>query len=116
MRLDTITLVLSGEISLEAFATGIARLADLVHGLAADVQSQAVRWLIDDLERSSALATVRGIGEIDQVERVVRAYEVVGSALEENRPSAATPSHDARAPWHAETGAERQLVGVRKGE
>ncbi len=86
MRLDTITLVLSGEISLEAFATGIARLADLVHGLAVDVQSQAVRWLIDDLERSSALATVRGIGEIDQVERVVRAYEVVGSALEENRP------------------------------
>jgi hypothetical protein len=86
MRLDTITLVLSGEVVLEDFAAGLSRLSDLVDALATETRAAGVTWIIDDLEKSSALATIRGIGETNSVERVVRAYAEVGAAMEEGRP------------------------------
>lgn len=89
MRLDTVTIVLSGDVPLTAFAKAIARFDALVRGLSADVGGAALEWVIDDLERSSALATARGVGEPERVAQVVQAYGKVGKDLEGNVPLAA---------------------------
>lgn len=82
MRLDTVTIVLSGDVPLTAFAKAIARFDALVRGLSADAGGPDLEWVIDDLERSSALATARGVGEPERVAQVVQAYGKVGKDLE----------------------------------
>ena len=81
MTSDTVTLVLSGDVPLDSFAHAIARFHSLIRGLSADAGSPELEWMIDDLERSSTIATARGIGAPDRVAAVVRAYEVVGEDL-----------------------------------
>lgn len=84
---DTVTLVLSGEVTLDAFATAVRRFGGLVSSLSKEVADDAeIEWVVDDLAPGSALATVRGLGEPDQVGRVVEAYERVGQSLEEHQP------------------------------
>lgn len=83
---DTVTLVLTGEVTLGAFAEAIQSFHALVTALSAEAASGHIDWIIADLERGSALATARGIGALDQVQRVVRAYDVVGRALSANEP------------------------------
>lgn len=78
---DTVTLVLSGDVPLASFARAIARFHSLIRGLSADAGSPDLEWVIDALERSSTIATARGIGAPDRVSAVVRAYEVVGEDL-----------------------------------
>jgi hypothetical protein len=78
---DTVTLVLSGDVPLASFARAIARFHSLILGLSVDAGSPELEWMIDDLERSSTIATARGIGAPDRVAAVVRAYEVVGEDL-----------------------------------
>lgn len=90
--LDTVTLALGADgeqselIPLEAFATAIAKFYDLIHAFTDNVPGQRVDWVVESLEISSAIATVKGLGERDHVERVVRAYVEVGTALQEHRP------------------------------
>ena len=91
MRLDTITLVLSGDVQLADFASAIAKFYELVRALSAEAGNAELPWIIDDLERSSALAAVKCIEEPERVERVVRAYAEVGSALERNAPIPYSP-------------------------
>lgn len=84
--LNTITLALSGEsVSLEDFAHSIERLYNLVKGLSAEQGGEQIDWIISDLQISSAVATVKGLGTPERVERVVRAYTNVGDALAEGR-------------------------------
>ncbi|MGH7557374.1 MAG: hypothetical protein ACREMD_06295 [Gemmatimonadota bacterium] len=79
---DTVTLVLTGEISLADFATAMARLEGLVTALSEEVAAEQLGWEVADLSRGSAFTSVRGVGAAEKVDLVVRAYERVGSALE----------------------------------
>jgi hypothetical protein len=88
MRLDTVTIVLSGDVPLMAFAKAIARFDALVRGLSGEVGAPELEWVIDDLERSSALATARGVGDPERITQVVQAYGKVGKALEGGVPLA----------------------------
>jgi hypothetical protein len=83
MPADTVTLILSGEVSLESFARAIQRFSELVRGLSIDKGAPDLDWLVADLQLSSAVATAVGRGEEEKVARVVRAYEEVGAALEQ---------------------------------
>lgn len=82
---DTITLGLHGEVTLDAFASAVSGLSKLVASLSEETHGAgAVRWEIDDLEVSSAIATVKGVapaGANGAVEQVVAAYLEVGEAL-----------------------------------
>ncbi len=83
---DTITLALGGDVRLDAFATAIGRLKNLLDALTREVASGArIDWVISALDVSSALTTVRGDVSkpefLPRVYRVVSAYEEVGEAL-----------------------------------
>jgi hypothetical protein len=97
MPLDTVTLVLSGDVLLADFAVAIDRFYELVKALSAEAGNPALNWTIDDLERSSALAAAKCADEPQVVERVVRAYGEVGAALETNTPIRFSPAVQAAA-------------------
>jgi len=86
MSLDTATLVLSGDVLLTTFAKAIGHFHSLLTGLSTDAGSPEIEWVIDALERSSTLATVRGVGDPARVTRVVEEYVRVGDALEGGAP------------------------------
>ncbi len=83
---DTVTLELQGSVSLEQFAEAVSHFHALITALSAESKAQDVRWEIEALNASSAIATVRGVskngGKPGQVEQVVRNYLEVGQALE----------------------------------
>ena len=84
MAPDTITLMLEGEVSLEAFATAVKSLNSLVNALTVE-EGGNIEWTVEDLQPGSALATVRGFSsQPDRVSRVVRNYTNIGKALQEN--------------------------------
>jgi hypothetical protein len=96
MANKTITLALSGEVSLQDFAGSASRLHRLVRSLAREVSPRdRIAWLIDGLEAGSAITTIRGVPRnrvgSDGVEQVARAYIVVGQALERNQPIPYSP-------------------------
>lgn len=87
MRSETVTLVLSGEVSLAEFARAISTLRTLLNALGEEVgDGVKIDWGVDDLERGSTIAAFRGVARREtqqpQVERVVKAYGEVGLALE----------------------------------
>ncbi len=85
MAKDTITLALNGDqIPINVFAVAMENLADLIRELSKEYGLEdKIQWIIQDLQISSAIATVRGESDIiEQVERVVEAYDGVGAALE----------------------------------
>ena len=84
--LQTVTLVLSGEVPLEDFSQAISNFHNLLKALSSEEWGKGVEWFIDNLEISSTVATAKGLGESERVERIVRAYADVGTALENNRP------------------------------
>ena len=58
---NTMTLALEGNVPLRDFATAIDHFHGLVEALAVHYQAtDSVEWFIDDLVKSSAIATVRG--------------------------------------------------------
>ncbi len=84
MTETTLTLVLGGEVPLDRFAESMQGFRQLIEALTQEVSGGAkIAWVIDELAGGSAVATIRGEAEqIEDVERVVRAYAVVGKALE----------------------------------
>jgi len=93
MGKDTITLALNGEVDLHYFATAVSNLEILVKELSEEKGAENIRWVIHDLQTSSAMATVRGESDIlEEVERVVNAYEDVGQSLQAGkRPNYSDP-------------------------
>jgi hypothetical protein len=83
---DTITLELQGSVSLEQFAEAVGHFHALIAALSVESDAPDVRWEIDALTASSAIATVRGVSqngtEPGRIEQVVRNYLEVGQALE----------------------------------
>lgn len=86
MSLDTLTLVLSGEVAFAEFAKATEKFYGLVKALSAESGNPDLPWIIDDLERSSAITAVKCIEEPARVEWVVKAYAAVGEALETSSP------------------------------
>ena len=80
----TLTLVLGGDVPLELFAISMLSLRQLVDALTQEVSGEAnIDWIMDELTAGNAIATIRGFADrIEDVERVVKAYAVVGQALE----------------------------------
>lgn len=85
MPLNTLTLALSGEITLDRFMEAVRCFHDLVNGLTAEAGASDVVWVIDDLNVGSAVAVVRGLGSIEKIEHVVREYGEVGVAIEQGK-------------------------------
>lgn len=84
---DTITLILDGRVTLPDFATAVAHLNGLVSALASEVAASAtIEWEVSSLQTSSAVATIKGLGEKQAVGIVCDAYELVGDSLERNEP------------------------------
>lgn len=85
---DTLTVALEGDtISLDKFAAALQATLRMVTALANEVahSSSPIAWVIDGLDRSSAVATVRGLsqpGEEESVELVVAAFGDVARAME----------------------------------
>ena len=85
MANDTITLALDGDVSLDDFAKAMQnfmRLANALTRTAGDRKS--VEWVVDQLDRSSAVVTVRGESRsVSAVEHIAEAYLTVGRSLSE---------------------------------
>ena len=80
---NTMTLALNGDVSIKAFASAIASFNSLIEALSSELGAEGVEWFVDDLAKSSAIATVRGESQIpDKVEQVVSGFASVGRALE----------------------------------
>jgi hypothetical protein len=91
VRTDTVTLIRSGEVPLYILARAIQRFSALIKGLSIDTGAEDLDWILNDLQVSSAVATVLGRGEAEKIARVVRGYESVGSALERDEPIPYSP-------------------------
>lgn len=84
---DTLTLKLTGDVSLKDFATAVSSFRQLVEALARDLAPKSnIDWIVYDLAPGSAVATVKGIGPPEPVRSIVGAYEKVGVALEQHAP------------------------------
>lgn len=80
---NTVTLVLDGEVPLQEFSKAIVGFSELVKALSVEAGA-ALDWVIQDLQMSSALASVIAIGKQAKIEAVITSYETVAQALEEN--------------------------------
>lgn len=80
----TLTVALGGDVPLDLFAESMQRFRRLIESLTQEVSGKAdITWVVDELSSGSAIATIRGeAAQDEEVERVVRAYTVVGRALE----------------------------------
>lgn len=91
MPSDSLTLFLSGDITLEQFPEAVMEWRRLISMLTDDVAAGSqITWLIDDLRPGSALITVRGqspaVEAESLIQEVTRAYIAVGRALERRAP------------------------------
>jgi hypothetical protein len=99
---DRITIAMDGDIPLADFAEALTNLNALIGGLTGEVgqEHSVVEWVIDELNYGSAVATTRGsAAEVEDVERIVGASEVVfravesGNAIPFDRKNVAEPAY-----------------------
>lgn len=88
MSKDTLTLVLNGDVPLGLFAEAMRYFDVLIQSLTEEVAGPYnVEWTIHRLSEGSARATIRGHSEeVESIEKVVRAYEIIGVSLADRRP------------------------------
>lgn len=81
---NTMTLALDGNVPLREFAIAIEHFAGLIDALASHMQAKdGVEWIIDDLVKRSAIATVRGESKNPQkVAQVIQGFAAVATALQ----------------------------------
>lgn len=86
---NTLTLALEGEITSAQFAKAMTNLDKLVRAITAEVgANEDVKWVIDDLQKSSAIATLRAVTESpEKAEQAIQVYEQVGQALSDGLPA-----------------------------
>ena len=79
MANDTVTLALSGEVELGDFAHAVRALDSLLTAIPKERPSIGkLRWVVDDLQTSSAIARMRGVGK--NVTLAVDEYQRVGDS------------------------------------
>ena len=81
---NTMTLALDGNVPFREFAIAIQHFYGLIDALATELQAkEGVEWFIDDLVKSSAIATIRGESASQaKIETVVQGFAAVGAALQ----------------------------------
>jgi len=91
--LDTLTLGLDGDVPLAEFSGIMRDFTALAKAPSDEIASPAkIEWIIDGLQASIALATVKGVStEPDVVEKAVSAYAAAGRALEGAEPIPYSP-------------------------
>jgi hypothetical protein len=95
---DTITLVLDGEVSLDAYARALQSFQGLIAALSSEVaHNSSLTWVVSSLQGSSAISTIRGRGPADDVASVVNAYEAVGEAAQNRTAIPFSPKIEAEA-------------------
>ncbi len=87
MAVDTVTLELAGDVSLDDFTQAVGQLRALLTQLSNEVADGArITWLVDSLEAGSATTVCRGLPTDGtrpaQIESVVRAFGRIGETLE----------------------------------
>ena len=94
------TLALSGNVPFDSFAKAMSSFNLLVSALGTEHDAGGdIQWFVDALEKSSALATIRGEStKPEKVEAVVDGYSQIATALETKRPM---PAYQARTLGHA---------------
>ena len=108
MAHDSITYSLSGEVSLDVFASSASDLRALVEALSAEIVGKhATEWVIEYMEAGSATWTFAGRGDAEAVEKVVLGYSAVGRSLEQDEPVPYSQRVEAAA---------RRLTSVLNGE
>ncbi len=93
MKNTTLTLALGGDIPFDEFTRTMERFHRLVALLTQDLGGNAqISWTVDDLLIGSAVVSIRGeADQEDAVERIARAYAVIGESLEHNEPIPYSP-------------------------
>lgn len=88
MSHDTITLSLQGDVPIVDFASAMQHLSGLVSALSEEVAGPSlIEWEIARLQGGSATVALRGSAQDPaDVDRIIRAYMVVGAALAEDTP------------------------------
>lgn len=88
MPTNTLTLALSGEVTLLELHQALDGLRSLVYALSDEIAADTkVEWYVEELSAASALATFRGeSAEEAVVDRIVQAYGLVGLSLEKAEP------------------------------
>jgi len=104
---DTVTLAVSGEVSLDDFKMIVERFASLIDAISAEVAKEKPDWIVDYLDAGSATLTFVGQAHDQaEVDRVVAAYAKVGRSLAEEKPVPFSPQVERAA---------RQITGVLDG-
>ncbi len=85
MPLDTVTLVLAGDVPIATYASAITRFTTFVSAISTELDPD-LEWMVHDLGRGSTMATIRGVGNAGAIEAVVRRYAEVGTALAIDAP------------------------------
>ncbi len=96
MAADFVTLALNGDVPLASFARAMQHLSALIDALAAELDvTDAMTWMVDELQAGSAIATIRGEPALghdpEAIYRVVHAYAAVGHALAAHERPAYSP-------------------------
>lgn len=91
MPADTLTIALTGEVTLADFNESVARFHALVDALTDHAGGRgAIEWVVTELQAGSAEATIRAKPATKDawpaIERVVSSYIEVGAALERGAP------------------------------
>lgn len=88
MPRNTLTLTLKGDVPLAEFAKAMGHFSALVDALTENVGGATdIEWEISRLEAGSATAVIISKSpHEDTVEKVVRAYEIIGSSIKNNKP------------------------------
>jgi hypothetical protein len=87
---DTVTLAINGEVSLDDFAQAIPALKSLIAAIQNEKARDAdLHWVIDDLQYSSAITRLRGVGEM--ADAVADEYLQIGRAAAAGRVPDSAP-------------------------
>jgi hypothetical protein len=88
MSRNTITLSLTGDVPLAEFAKAMGHFSALVDALTDNIgRTTDIEWEISKLEAGSATAVIISRSPFeDAIEKVVRAYEIIGTAIKDNKP------------------------------
>src|SRR5687767_6367457 len=87
MAKDSFTFVLNGQVTLDELAKAMDKISRIIKGLEAEKSKKSkINWVVEALEASSAIATIRGESQqpedLPVVEQVVNDYENVGRSMQ----------------------------------
>ncbi len=85
MPKSTVTFELGGRVELSDLAKGITAFRRLI--MALTPRSSDIRWVVEDLQPGSAIATFRGESErMEAVDDIMSEYERIGNTLARHEP------------------------------